>query len=627
MTEKRKLRKKEMRPITIQESDKRTKVRRMSKEENTGIQSLNNSFADAEWIDEGQNVMGYLDDHLEYDYYDIFFGNHTVGLVTVEPQGDYSLDVQLYDEYENRLGYVYGERGQFISVRIPLKLGQNFYVRVALGESIPTGQTASYRLRCDKMENIVEETSSSNDDFNDAQRIQVYDTVLGWIDEEYDWDIYEIIPKESGIMRIKLQPSDEHMRMDLYVYDQDEDLIDDDGGLSGRQAELEINVRAGRSYYIEASIRSDYDSGLQYVLHTEMVGIGGGSNDFSDVRITKISANKTEPFPVGQTVEFTVTLKNYAQYECPITYVNAKTKEGLVVGVSASAIGILPNKEVTVKLPITRREEGTELIIFEITSNPLYSSSKHFTWGVVGPLKTLVDQYIASNPSLTTNEKAALNKIGLYGKEKICKGATSANGTIEYLTTTVTDMFNKGELLLFSMEGAGSYTNLNNPRHPNGRYGALTVVIKNKKIIALERETSTIPDYAFQIEGIPKISYTTTADPGVYEAVSGLHQSSVSAIRVCNNRYMPSSIGTKSKRSKTKAVGINFHRGYNTDNPNAPSSEGCLLISKPAAQAFYEKIGVVNSGVSIDTCKFNSLTCVVVINRDLFNPDMVQGMA
>lgn len=280
MTEKRKLRKKEVLPLNIQEPFRKTKVRKMKKTEKTELQPLNDSFQDAEWIEEGEGIVGHLSDSQDYDYYETYFGNHTVGLVTVEPQGDYAIDVQLYDEYENRLGYVYGERGQLIRLRIPLKTGRNFYIRVTLSESIPTGKTARYVLKCDKMMDIVEETNDPNEDFYDAQRIRVNDTVLGWIDEKYDWDTYEIIPRESGIMRIKLQPSDEHMRVDLYVFDEYEDLIDKDGGLSGRQAELEIDVRAGRSYYIEASIRSDYVRGLQYVLHTEMVGVGGGGGSW-----------------------------------------------------------------------------------------------------------------------------------------------------------------------------------------------------------------------------------------------------------------------------------------------------------------------------------------------------------
>lgn len=594
----------------------------------------NNSYSRAQEIEDalyqGDSVQinGSFSSVSDTDWYDIFFsGLDTIACIDVEPLGNFPVRIIIRDSNNKIRGKQEGKPGEMVRFKYPVDARRD---SIKIGLDILSGTVkGDYVLYCNATEADDIDPLKGNDYPEDAQEINVGEHIICTVDEEGDYDYFKIKFPSDGLVDFNVYPGHRDISTRVNVSDSNDKVIKYSYVSEGYPLKLSVDVKANTTYYVSLRDRSTDGEALDLlsVLHVDYAGKGGNSTDFSDVRITKITTNKTEPFAVGQPVEMTVTLKNYAQYPCPLTYINAKTKEGLVLGTSAAAVGILPNQEVNVKLPVTRSEEGTTLVIFEISSNAAYSSSKHFTWGTVGPLKALVDQYIASNPSLTANEKAALNKIGLYGKEKICKGASSAGGTMEYLTTTVTDMFNKGELLLFSMEGAGSYTNLNNPRHPNGRYGALTVAIKNKKIIALERETSTLPDYAFQTEGIPQISYTTTVEPGVYEAVSGLHQSKVTAIRVCNNRYMPSSIGTKSKRTKTTAIGINFHRGFNADNANAPSSEGCLLVSKPAAQAFYEKIGVVNAGVSIDDCKFNSLTCVVVVNRDLFNPDKVQGMA
>lgn len=256
-----------------------------------------------------------------------------------------------------------------------------------------------------------------------------------------------------------------------------------------------------------------------------------------------------------------------------------------------------------------------------------------------------IESYAASN-HLTTIQKDALYRINTYLYNEKILNAIKNNQSIVFL-----------------FEGAGLNTDtIYNKEHGKSkysidRYGAVTLVIKDHKIIFFTDQSSTLPDKPM-LDGYDDGTYfdTPTIIDGVYNIYSKLHRSKYPAFGVANAdviRY-----GTDKWRNST-STGINIHAGYNTymykhvidasDNDRWSNSVGCQIISmrdhvKDSADdkclrfssdeadrdcgiyhEFTKSIGLVNKNIFSETTgnvintSYNNITGVVVIDREFLD--------
>jgi hypothetical protein len=185
-----------------------------------------------------------------------------------------------------------------------------------------------------------------------------------------------------------------------------------------------------------------------------------------------------------------------------------------------------------------------------------------------------IEKYIGDH-GIKGNQAKALYRINDYTNNSLIKKKLSTNSKAP---------------LVFFFEGDGSYSH-KQADHPEGRYGAMVIVVIEGEIEYTSKNASTLPDYE-------KID--ATVNDGVYEFVGGRHKISepkkmYSALRVRNGGVVPS---TKGKNKKPhNATGINIHKGVNTDVPNPKTSIGCITIHKDEFTQFVIAVGVVKHSI------------------------------
>ncbi|GKX30243.1 hypothetical protein SH1V18_27230 [Vallitalea longa] len=246
-----------------------------------------------------------------------------------------------------------------------------------------------------------------------------------------------------------------------------------------------------------------------------------------------------------------------------------------------------------------------------------------------------IESYVNSN-NLTSIQRDALHRINTYANNEKIKQAICNNQPI-----------------IFFFEGAGLNTNTKYNKE-NGRseysidrYGAISLIIKNNKIIFFTDQASTLPD---KPKGT-KYDIPTLLD-GVYSIAEFLHKSTYPAFNIKNAKVIR--YGATEWYNST-SNGINIHVGYNTYKyPNYPAkdgdgswsnSEGCQLLSmrenvkSDAASSnclcydpngtvcgiynkFSKSIGLVDSNIfsstngSVINKKMNSVSGIVVVDRE-----------
>jgi RHS repeat-associated protein len=195
----------------------------------------------------------------------------------------------------------------------------------------------------------------------------------------------------------------------------------------------------------------------------------------------------------------------------------------------------------------------------------------------------LIAKYIQDN-KFNETQQAALYSINNYSQNQAVQGSVANNDPI-----------------LFFFEGAGAYSYSNaNPNYPDGRFGAMGVVVKDGKIVYITLNANTLPDNpngTYQGKGI------ATVDPGIYSFVSGLHKSQTGnqmsssskypALHVNNNGSVPAS---RPGNEDSTASGIHIHKGYSKDNPKNPTSLGCLTVHTSDYENFANAVGFAQDG-------------------------------
>lgn len=162
----------------------------------------------------------------------------------------------------------------------------------------------------------------------------------------------------------------------------------------------------------------------------------------------------------------------------------------------------------------------------------------------------------------------------------------------------------KNGVLVFMFEGVGSSSSATK------RMNAMCVVVKNRKIKYINRNSSTIPDYPFSPSkngGDPM----PTLKSGIYSFSTKNHKGSYAALNVNGAKVVR--FKSKSSFYNSTSSAINVHRRSSNSIPAANkgwvNSAGCLIVGKTGTSSnseyakFIQTIGIVGS-TSGGTAKF-----------------------
>ncbi|MEA4962439.1 hypothetical protein [Lutispora sp.] len=192
---------------------------------------------------------------------------------------------------------------------------------------------------------------------------------------------------------------------------------------------------------------------------------------------------------------------------------------------------------------------------------------------------------------------------------------------------------------IFFFEGAGSYNRKDNPNHPEGRYGAMVIVVKDGRIEFISTRASTLPNNPDGYWAENEKGRMFTIDSGVYKYVSVMHKSNspqkrypalnVQAIKFDKKTnsiiYTDRVPGTRtlvindpSTRYKTTGGGINIHKGIPDDKRASATSgwsTGCLTIHPNDYAQFAQTVGFAseNDGsVDVNDKLYNASGFVII---------------
>ncbi|WP_139488428.1 LysM peptidoglycan-binding domain-containing protein [Brevibacillus dissolubilis] len=163
----------------------------------------------------------------------------------------------------------------------------------------------------------------------------------------------------------------------------------------------------------------------------------------------------------------------------------------------------------------------------------------------------------------------------------------------------------KNAPLVFFFEGDGSYDK-KQPSHPEGRYGAMTIVIKGGSIRFLSVHASTLPDNE-------KKADVATIREGVYDFVGGLYADRYATLRVRDGAPVPATYGQAKQQGV--ATGININIGFNRDHPNKPTSIGCLTVYQGEYLALLKAVGAVRADKKAVDKEVIPVHGVVIVDR------------
>ncbi|ODB61978.1 contractile injection system protein, VgrG/Pvc8 family [Paenibacillus polymyxa] len=183
-----------------------------------------------------------------------------------------------------------------------------------------------------------------------------------------------------------------------------------------------------------------------------------------------------------------------------------------------------------------------------------------------------IEKYLSSK-GIKGNQARALYRINDYTNNSIVQKKLSSN---------------RKAPLVFFFEGDGSYSHKQED-HPEGRYGAMAIVVIDGEIKYTSKNASTLPDY--------EKHNVATIKEGVYDFIGGRHKGIYPALRVRAGGEIPATY--KGGKLDHPATGINVHMGYNNDTAGRDTSIGCITVFKEEYVNFLLAVGVINEKVSI----------------------------
>lgn len=212
---------------------------------------------------------------------------------------------------------------------------------------------------------------------------------------------------------------------------------------------------------------------------------------------------------------------------------------------------------------------------------------------------------------VSVSNSGAYNDVSSVAQKYGISTSSNAYRALQSIYSTYNSTITNSKTCVFLFEGVGNNSSINSKRN------AMCVVVKNKKIVYVNKNSSTIPDYPFDPSKNGNTAMPTVKD-GTYNFTTTNHKGKYAALNVTN----PGVVRFKNKNNyySSTSSAINVHQ-RSTDNvapSNKPwvNSAGCQLVGlKSEYLNFIKAVGIVNSSVN-SVCKFqNSVTGKIVINR------------
>lgn len=214
----------------------------------------------------------------------------------------------------------------------------------------------------------------------------------------------------------------------------------------------------------------------------------------------------------------------------------------------------------------------------------------------------------------------SLSEINKWAKKHdISQSSNAYSALLSINTKYASKIKDKKGTNVFVFEGVG------NSSEPNERFNAMCVVVKNKEIVYLNRNSTTIPDRPFD----PKCNAddnTPTLISGIYKFSTTNHQQKYAALNVNNAkvlRFQTKANYEKKTKEKPTSQGINVHRRQHDyiHSTGVGNSAGCLNIGKAGTSStseyaqFIQAIGIVSKNANGNAKYSKSVNGQIVIDR------------
>ncbi|MBR5093561.1 MAG: hypothetical protein IK095_00565, partial [Oscillospiraceae bacterium] len=242
---------------------------------------------------------------------------------------------------------------------------------------------------------------------------------------------------------------------------------------------------------------------------------------------------------------------------------------------------------------------------------PSGSSAYRIAWIA----KSTYDSYCAPSTPKIVSDAEIDRAAAAYGISR----NSNAYNALKLINTKYADSLSgrTGSPLVFFFEGVGSNSSC------NARMNAMCVVVKAGRIVFIDRNSSTIPDYPFdpaRNDGTPM----PTVKSGIYSFRSIDHLGKYAALTVKTANVLRHR--SKSSFYSSTSEGIDVHR-RSTDSiaPAGASwvnSAGCLIVGRTpdrstgsAYAAFLQALGVVGSSGTAYSHKTGDVSGYVIVDR------------
>ncbi|MCT4662627.1 MAG: hypothetical protein N4A40_12270, partial [Tissierellales bacterium] len=223
----------------------------------------NDSFSSADRIEDDDNMIGWIGERGDEDFYEIEFSrdglvNFWIGNI---PDGeDYNIYVYDDDDEDDLVyrGDEEGNGGDELISYVPIRGDRTYYIKVEGDRSSDYDSQHNYTLRAKWKEEVEEDEYEDNDDIDEAEKILTLgsndysesETINATLHDSDDDDYYRIQLKKDASIRITLEDIPEYCDYELKLYDEDGDKIAQSKNDDNEDEEIEENLKRG-DYYIK----------------------------------------------------------------------------------------------------------------------------------------------------------------------------------------------------------------------------------------------------------------------------------------------------------------------------------------------------------------------------------------